>query len=98
MRTPAPSVPSAWTTSTWTERTAISPRSSSRRRDAALSALALLYAFWLVYAGGIKYLLLGSLLYAPGALNHPGVRAVHDWLVEEAGIFRALHPLGEGQL
>ncbi|MBD9457191.1 LysR family transcriptional regulator [Pseudomonas sp. PDM05] len=38
------------------------------------------------------------LLYAPGALNHPGVRAVHDWLVEEAGIFRGLHPLGEGQL
>ena len=38
------------------------------------------------------------LLYAPGALNHPGVRAVHDWLVEEARIFRSLHPLGEGQL
>jgi len=38
------------------------------------------------------------LLYAPGALNHPGVRAVHDWLVEEAGIFRSLHPLGEEQL
>ncbi|MNN94099.1 DNA-binding transcriptional activator GcvA [compost metagenome] len=38
------------------------------------------------------------LLYAPGALSHPGVRAVHDWLVEEAGIFRSLHPLNDGQL
>lgn len=38
------------------------------------------------------------LLYAPGALSHPGVRAVHDWLVEEAGIFRGLHPLNDGQL
>jgi len=38
------------------------------------------------------------LLYAPGALSHPGVRAVHDWLVEEAEIFRGLHPLGDGQL
>ena len=38
------------------------------------------------------------LLYAPGALSHPGVRAVHDWLVEEAGIFRSLHPLAERQM
>jgi LysR family glycine cleavage system transcriptional activator len=31
-------------------------------------------------------------------LSHPGVRAVHDWLVEEAGIFRSLHPLAEQQM
>jgi LysR family glycine cleavage system transcriptional activator len=37
-------------------------------------------------------------LYAPGALSQPGVRAVHDWLVEEAAIFRGLHPLGERQM
>ena len=34
--------------------------------------------------------------YATGALSHPGERAVHDWLVKEAGIFRDLHPLGAG--
>ncbi len=34
------------------------------------------------------------LLYPPGGLNQPGARAVHDWLVEEAQDFRALHPLG----
>lgn len=45
-----------------------------RRRDLALSSLALVYAIWLVYAGGIKYLLLGSLLYAPGALLYAWAR------------------------
>jgi len=29
--------------------------------------------------------------YPPGGLTHPGARAVHDWLVEEADSFRALH-------
>ncbi|MDN7143427.1 LysR family transcriptional regulator [Pseudomonas sp. JQ170] len=29
--------------------------------------------------------------YPPGGLARPGVRAVHDWLVEEAGSFRTLH-------
>ena len=48
-----------------------------RRRDAAVSALALLYALWLVYAGGIKYLLLGCLLYAPGALLYAWARREH---------------------
>lgn len=33
--------------------------------------------------------------YPPGGLNQPGARAVHDWLVEEARGFRALHPLNK---
>ena len=48
-----------------------------RRRAAAVSALALLYALWLVYAGGVKYLLLGCLLYAPGALLYAWARREH---------------------
>ena len=48
-----------------------------QRRDAAISVLALVYALWLVYAGGIKYLLLGSLLYAPGALLYAWARREH---------------------
>ena len=48
-----------------------------RRRDLVLSALALLYAVWLVYAGGIKYLLLSALLYAPGALLYAWARRAH---------------------
>jgi arginine:ornithine antiporter / lysine permease len=39
-----------------------------RAKDLAVSALAVLYALWLLYAGGIKYLLLSALLYAPGAI------------------------------
>jgi arginine:ornithine antiporter/lysine permease len=51
--------------------------SGHQRRDAAIAVLALLYALWLVYAGGIKYLLLGSLLYAPGALLYAWARREH---------------------
>lgn len=48
-----------------------------RQRDAAVSALAVVYALWLVYAGGLKYLLLGCLLYAPGALLYGWARREH---------------------
>ena len=33
------------------------------------------------------------LLYPPAGLSQPGARAVHDWLVEEAEVFRGLHPM-----
>ena len=39
-----------------------------RRKDLLVAAIATLYALWLVYAGGVQYLLLSALLYAPGAL------------------------------
>jgi len=39
-----------------------------RRRDLLIALIALFYAAWLLYAGGIQYLLLSALLYAPGAL------------------------------
>ena len=55
---------------------------------------ALIVPFGLAVPNHKRYML----LYAPGALSHPGVRAVHDWLVEEAGVFRSLHPLGEQQM
>jgi arginine:ornithine antiporter/lysine permease len=37
------------------------------RGDAAVAALATAYCVWLLYAAGLKYLLLSALLYAPGA-------------------------------
>lgn len=40
----------------------------ARRKDLGISLVALAYAAWLLYAGGIQYLLLSALLYAPGAL------------------------------
>ena len=39
-----------------------------RRKDFAIAIVAVIYAVWLVYAGGTKYLLLSALLYAPGAI------------------------------
>jgi arginine:ornithine antiporter/lysine permease len=41
---------------------------SARSRDQALAALAGAYCLWLLYAAGLKYLLLSALLYAPGVL------------------------------
>lgn len=42
--------------------------SRERRKDLMVALIATLYAIWLVYAGGIQYLLLSALLYAPGAI------------------------------
>jgi arginine:ornithine antiporter/lysine permease len=40
--------------------------SRSRVKDLLIGAIALIYAMWLLYAAGPKYLLLSALLYAPG--------------------------------
>jgi arginine:ornithine antiporter / lysine permease len=37
------------------------------QRDIPIAALAAVYGVWLLYAAGLKYLLLSALLYAPGA-------------------------------
>ncbi|AZF65747.1 MULTISPECIES: arginine-ornithine antiporter [Pseudomonas] len=39
-----------------------------RKKDLFIGAIALIYAVWLLYAGGVKYLLLSALLYAPGVI------------------------------
>ncbi|WP_242170829.1 MULTISPECIES: arginine-ornithine antiporter [unclassified Pseudomonas] len=39
-----------------------------RKKDLFIGAIALIYAIWLLYAGGVKYLLLSALLYAPGVI------------------------------
>ncbi|HDS1696091.1 MULTISPECIES: arginine-ornithine antiporter [Pseudomonas] len=41
---------------------------AERKKDLLIGGIALLYAVWLLYAGGVKYLLLSALLYAPGAI------------------------------
>ncbi|NWD73074.1 arginine-ornithine antiporter [Pseudomonas gingeri] len=40
----------------------------ARRKDLLVGGVALGYAIWLLYAGGLKYLLLSALLYAPGVI------------------------------
>ncbi|MDH4872480.1 arginine-ornithine antiporter [Pseudomonas sp. BN515] len=39
-----------------------------RSKDLVIALIALVYAVWLLYAGGVKYLLLSALLYAPGVI------------------------------
>jgi len=41
---------------------------SDRNKDLVIGLIAVIYAVWLVYAGGIKYVLLSAVLYAPGAI------------------------------
>ncbi len=41
---------------------------TQRRADLPIAAVASVYCVWLLYAAGLKYLLLASLLYAPGAI------------------------------
>ncbi|MBM7063169.1 arginine-ornithine antiporter [Pseudomonas sp. UL073] len=41
---------------------------ADRNKDLIIGAIALIYAVWLLYAGGVKYLLLSALLYAPGVI------------------------------
>ncbi|HCP53515.1 MAG: arginine-ornithine antiporter [Pseudomonadaceae bacterium] len=43
-------------------------KSKERIKDLCISSIALIYAVWLLYAGGVKYLLLSALLYAPGVV------------------------------
>ncbi|UZE19272.1 arginine-ornithine antiporter [Pseudomonas sp. B21-054] len=42
--------------------------SAQRLKDLCIGGVALCYAVWLLYAGGVKYLLLSALLYAPGVI------------------------------
>lgn len=41
---------------------------AERKKDLIIGAVSLIYALWLLYAGGVKYLLLSALLYAPGVI------------------------------
>jgi arginine:ornithine antiporter/lysine permease len=43
-------------------------RPSDRRRDLVLGAIATLYTLFLIYAGGLKFVLLSAILYAPGTI------------------------------
>jgi arginine:ornithine antiporter/lysine permease len=47
-----------------------------RRKDLLVAMIALAYAIWLLYAGGLKYVLLSALLYAPGVILF--ARAKHE--------------------
>ncbi|MNZ63401.1 Arginine/ornithine antiporter [compost metagenome] len=52
----------AWRSETYEQALA------ERKKDLIIGGIALVYAIWLLYAGGVKYLLLSALLYAPGVI------------------------------
>ncbi len=51
----------------WTGEGASPEPGGQTRRAVPIAALAAVYCLWLLYAAGLKYLLLSALLYAPGA-------------------------------
>jgi arginine:ornithine antiporter/lysine permease len=50
-------------------------RPNERRRDLMLAGIATLYAVFMIYAGGMKFLLLSAILYAPGTILYFQIRS-----------------------
>jgi arginine:ornithine antiporter / lysine permease len=84
-------------------------RSGQRPGDLPIAALASVYCVWLLYAAGLKYLLLSALLYAPGAAvyiiakKQRGERPFKPWELAVLALLLllaalALYLLVDGQL
>jgi arginine:ornithine antiporter/lysine permease len=64
-------------------------RPEERRRDLIVASIATLYAAFMIYAGGMKFLLLSAILYAPGTILYFQIRreqkkpvfTMAEWLV-----------------
>ena len=80
-----------------------------RRRDLIIAAVASLYTIFLIFAGGLKFVLLGALLYAPGSILYIWTRreqgkmvfATIDWVlfgIAVAGAIAALYGLMAGSI
>ncbi|GAB2800571.1 arginine-ornithine antiporter [Halomonas shantousis] len=74
-----------------------------RRKDLITALIAVIYSAWLVYAGGVQYILLSALLYAPGALffakakreqHLPVFRPMEKWIFAAVLIGAALAAYG----
>jgi arginine:ornithine antiporter / lysine permease len=65
-------------------------RPGERRRDLVIAGIAMIYTAFLLWAGGLKFILLGAVLYAPGTALYfwarheqgkPVFTGVSDWLI-----------------
>lgn len=65
-------------------------RSGERRRDLIIAGIAMIYTAFLLWAGGLKFILLGAVLYAPGTALYfwarreqgkPVFTGLWDWLI-----------------
>lgn len=86
-------------------------RPQERRRDALITGIALLYTLWLIFAGGLKFLLLSAILYGPGSLLYFWARSDQgkglfftrpiDWvlfLAAVAGCIAGIYGLAAGYI
>ena len=80
-----------------------------RTRDLVIATIATLYSAFLLYAGGMKFLLLSAVLYAPGTILYVWARRERgktpfskiDWLVflvAAVGAIVAIHGLATGYI
>jgi arginine:ornithine antiporter/lysine permease len=65
-------------------------RPGERQRDLVLAGIAVLYTLFMIYAGGLKYILLAGILFAPGTVLYYVARReqglavfdkTSDWIV-----------------
>jgi len=49
-------------------------RPQERRRDMIIAGIAVVYTMFLIYAGGLKFVLLSAVLYAPGTILYVWTR------------------------
>jgi arginine:ornithine antiporter/lysine permease len=65
-------------------------RPRERTRDLIIASIAAVYTFFMIVAGGIKFVLLSALLYAPGTI-------LYFWARRERGkrVFNTLHRLAD---
>ncbi|WP_189343890.1 MULTISPECIES: hypothetical protein [unclassified Mesorhizobium] len=69
-----------------------------RSRDLVVAGIATLYVLFMIYAGGLKFLLLSSALYVPGTLLYVQVRREQkervfvgaEWIVLAAAVIGCL--------
>lgn len=84
-------------------------RPQERSRDLIVAGIATLYAAFMIYAGGLKFLLLSSILYAPGTLLFVQVRREQnkpvlvgaEWIVFAAaavGCFVGIYGVATGRI
>jgi arginine:ornithine antiporter/lysine permease len=74
-------------------------RPNERRRDLIIAAVATIYTAFLLWAGGLKFILLGALIYAPGTALYfwarreqgkPVFTGVWDWVIFIAAVIGAV--------
>jgi arginine:ornithine antiporter/lysine permease len=74
-------------------------RPQERRRDLTIAIIATIYTIFLLYAGGLKFILLSAVLYAPGTALYfwarreqgkPVFTRTWDWIIFIAAVIGAL--------